>query len=353
MKAAGLTVCCAVSMAAACADTTAPAVTSLPPGPYVAGQSYFGRNNYIEYLAGNAPVILSAPHGGNLMPAEIPDRTATACGGAVTTALDLNTRELTRALRQSFFARFGVYPHVVVNHLHRRKLDANRALLEAACNDAEAVVAWNQFHDFLGVARDAVLAASGRGWYMDMHGHGHAIQRLELGYLLSGAQLRLSNATLDASFAWQDSSSINTLSAYDTNRSFSALLRGVMALGSLYANHGFPSVPSASDPAPQAGDAYFSGGFNSERYGCSITAARAGGIPAGNICGVQIEAHFTGVRDTEANRTRFAEATAAVLEEYLRTHWDIVLLPASVAQRSALETTPPPAHRIGNARSDW
>ena len=37
---------------------------AIPTGPYVPGQSYFGRNNYIEYVAGNAPVIYSAPHGG-------------------------------------------------------------------------------------------------------------------------------------------------------------------------------------------------------------------------------------------------------------------------------------------------
>ena len=60
-------------------DTTTPTpppTSTIPPGPYVAGQSYTGRNGYIEYIAGNAPVIYTAPHGGNLTPSEIPDRTA-------------------------------------------------------------------------------------------------------------------------------------------------------------------------------------------------------------------------------------------------------------------------------------
>lgn len=54
------------------------AVTVSAPISYVAGQSYFGRNGYIEYVAGNAPVILTAPHGGSLTPTGIPDRTAAA-----------------------------------------------------------------------------------------------------------------------------------------------------------------------------------------------------------------------------------------------------------------------------------
>ena len=69
MRLTVFTVCCAASMHTACADALAPVPApsppqeAIPPGPYVPGQSYFGRNNYIEYLAGNAPVILSAPHG--------------------------------------------------------------------------------------------------------------------------------------------------------------------------------------------------------------------------------------------------------------------------------------------------
>ena len=41
---------------------------------YLPGVSYFGRSNYIEYIAGDLPIIISAPHGGALIPAEMPDR---------------------------------------------------------------------------------------------------------------------------------------------------------------------------------------------------------------------------------------------------------------------------------------
>ena len=82
----------AASTAMACADgptNTTPPVVPPPVVPisYVAGQSYFGRNGYVEYIAGNTPVILTAPHGGTLSPSSIPDRTASACGGSATITL--------------------------------------------------------------------------------------------------------------------------------------------------------------------------------------------------------------------------------------------------------------------------
>ena len=60
--------------------------------PYIYNNIYFGRNKYIEFHPGSLPIIISAPHGGNLIPSEIPDRTY---GTMVT---DSNTKELTLAL---------------------------------------------------------------------------------------------------------------------------------------------------------------------------------------------------------------------------------------------------------------
>jgi hypothetical protein len=281
----------------------------IPPGPYVPGQSYFSRDSAIEYIAGDAPVIFSAPHGGALTPPEIATRT---CG---TTTTDLHTEELVRQLRVAFLDHTGRHPHVVINRLSRSKLDANRDVQEATCGDANATVAWVAWHGFLDVAKQAVTANGGKGWYVDVHGHGHAIQRLELGYDVPSATLGLSDAALDASPAVEAASSVRTLSRDDTSRSFSALLRGPTSLGALYAAEGFPAVPSVADPSP-GGAPYFDGGFNVARYGCR---------DGGTLCGVQIEANLTGVRDSAASRARFAAATVRILERYLAEHWGIVL----------------------------
>jgi len=294
-------------------------------GPYNPGQSYFGRNNYIEYIAGDGPVILSAAHGGLLTPSEIPDRTDLACGATVTTSGDLNTRALVVAMQQAIHARYGTFPHVVISHLHRRKLDANRPITDAACGNSEAQVAWLEYHTFMDIAKLAVLNKSGKGWYMDMHGHGHGIQRLELGYELTAADLRRSDTALDTGTAFEDVSSINTVSKDQPFATFSMLLRGRDSLGALYAANGFPAVPSLNDPFPQAGDPYFNGGYSTERHTCSAAAGLLGGIPGGNICGVQIETNLIGVRDTAGNRARFAAVTAAILEEYLFRQWGLRL----------------------------
>ena len=304
-----------LSIAATACNNAAPPVTA--PDTYVAGQSYFGRNNYIEYIAGNTPILLTAPHGGALTSATIPDRTAALCGGAATTVTDNNTIELVRAMRQQFFAKFGKWPHVVITHLSRRKLDANRATTEAACGNSEAQTALDEWRTFINTARTAMLSSSGKGWYMDIHGHGHAIQRLELGYLLPIADLNRTDAALDAAASFENISSIRSVSQFSP-LSFSTLLRGPNSLGALYAARGFPSIPSATDPSPNADD-YFNGGENTRLYTCSIVSSND------NICGVQIETNFTGVRDNAANRDRFGDATANVLEEYLRVHWGLRL----------------------------
>lgn len=281
-------------------------VADVPTGPFTPGQSYFGRNQYVEYIAGNSPVIFAAPHGGTLMPDEIEART---CG---TTVRDSNTEELARTLRDTFFASTGKYPHIVINRLSRSRFDANRDQAEATCGNAVAAVAWEEWHAILDIAKAAVIASSGRGWFVDLHGHGHTIPRLELGYLLTNADLDLADTQLEARV---EASSIRSLSEDDTTTSFAQLLRGPHSLGAMFAAEGFRSIPSPADPSPSGAD-YFDGGYNTERHGCAA---------GGKICGVQIEANFTGVRDTEANRARFAEAIVRVTRTFLAARWGLTI----------------------------
>eukprot|EP01035_Chromulina_nebulosa_P041260 gene41260-55805_t len=45
------------------------------PSEKIPGQSYFGTERYVEYVAGDLPIVLTSPHGGRLKPDTIPDRT--------------------------------------------------------------------------------------------------------------------------------------------------------------------------------------------------------------------------------------------------------------------------------------
>ena len=159
---------------------------------YEPGQSYFGRNRYIEYLAGDLPFILSAPHGGRERPDELPDREQG------TFAFDTNTQELARAIASELHAYTGHWPHVIICRIHRRKLDCNREIVEAAAGNPLAEQSWHDFQGFVDAAQATVVRHHGRGLYIDLHGHGHAEQRLELGYLHSAEQLALSDAKLSA-----------------------------------------------------------------------------------------------------------------------------------------------------------
>jgi hypothetical protein len=281
----------------------------VPTGPFVAGQSYVGRDGYIEYVAGNSPVVLTAPHGGKLQPADLATR---SCG---VNATDTHTQELVREMQAQFVRLTGKYPHIVINRLTREKLDANRDSLEATCGDPRAGVAWSEWHALIAIARAAALqAGGGKAWYMDVHGHGHPIGRLELGY---NAPLNLPDATLDATTEYEQNSTMRTMSAAATHVTYSQLLRGPTSLGALYAANGIRSIPSdsAADRAPGS-DPYWNAGYNTLRYGCR------GGGP---MCGVQLETHFFGVRDTPDRRARFGEVTAIVLRTFLERHWGLRL----------------------------
>lgn len=274
----------------------------------VPGQSYYGRSEYVQFYPGELPLVLSAGHGGDQRPAEIPDRSYG------TTGQDLNTMDLALRVRQTIKDRTGYWPHLVVSRLHRIKLDPNREIVEAAQGSMPAERAWWEYHSFLKKARQMVEAQQGEGFYIDLHGHGHTIPRLELGYLLTSSQLALSDAAL------RDLSSQSSLKALAQKAGvdFVELIRGPTSLGALLTAEGFPSVPSPGDPAPGA-DPYFNGGYSTVMHG-----SRNGGT----VSGVQIECNYTGVRDTSLNRQAFAEALAASLAVYFPAHFGMELSPS-------------------------
>jgi len=275
---------------------------------YTPGQSYFGTNGYVEYLAGNLPIIVSAPHGGLLSPAGIPDRDCAGC----TTVNDFNTQELARAFAASVYERTGCWPHIIFNKLHRRKLDANRDIAEAADGNPDAELAWTEFHMFVETAKNQVLPSFGKGFYIDLHGHAHTTQRLELGYLLSQTELQLPDNVLDGQI-YMDQSSIRHLAGDNAqDLSHSELLRGPQSLGSLLSWRGYPATPSLPDPFPDPGEDYFNGGYNTARHSSYLN---------GKLDGVQIECNRQGIRDSMHNVLRFADSLSVTVLEYVGLHY--------------------------------
>jgi hypothetical protein len=275
---------------------------------YEPGKSYFGRSNYVEYIAGDMPLIFSAPHGGALKPAEIPDRKN---GEFVS---DANTEELARAVQQVFHNCFGHYPHVVICRLERRKVDCNRDLEEGAGADPGARQAWHDYQRFIETARNKVLASAGRGFYIDLHGQSNPIKRVELGYCLTDSQLTNADTVLNQP-AYAGGSTLRAL-AQRTRLPFSELLRGTNSFGALLAAKGYPAVPSPAMPNPGPGNCYFDGGYNVRRH----SSANGGAID-----GLQMEVNYAGVRDSAINRTNFSLALSQVLDSFFRNHYRLDL----------------------------
>jgi hypothetical protein len=270
----------------------------------VPGTSYSGRRGYIEYIPGTLPVVVSAPHGGDMTPAEIPART----WGTVVT--DTNTRETVLAVRDAFIECTGYAPHVVISHLKRTKLDPNREIDEAAQGSPFAENAWREFHDLIELVEEVVVAEWGGGLYLDLHGHGHPNNWVELGYLLNASDLAQPDGVLDGS-TFVDKSAIRAL-ARAVEIPFSQLIRGPTSFGGRLAAMGVRSVPSPDDPSPGT-EAYFSGGYNTRQHGSQMAERM--------VSGIQLELPRPGVRDTGENRDLFASRLAAVVEAYLTDHF--------------------------------
>jgi len=272
-------------------------------GGAAAGQSCFAAQRRVEYIVGDTPVIISAPHGGRLSPASIPDRTYG------TLPSDLNTDRLARDIAQAFHRQTGKHAHVIICHLKRKKVDCNRDIEEGAQGNFQAEETWRAFHAFTGTAQASVKRAYGKGLYLDIHGHGREEAWIMLGYLLTNRQLHGDVKDLTG---LAKRSSIRHL-VDDSGTPFVELLRGETSFGSLLQQRGYAAVPSPAHPhAGKAG--FLSGGYNTRRYG-----SRDGGT----ISGFQIECQKMGIRDTDANRKAFARAFADATIQYLRRHFDI------------------------------
>ena len=276
-------------------------------GPYQSGKVYFGREKYIEYYAGNLPIILSAPHGGQLTPDEISDRTY---GTFVT---DLNTYELTKTIMDSMIVRFGGYPHVILCKLKRTKLDANRDSIEAAQENKYALRAWQEYHHYIEVAKNKITNDQGSGLFLDIHGHGINPDgfydlRTWLGYLISSEELDQSNGVLNTN-SYQSKSSISAW-VDSSSYSFIEVLRGKVSFGSILDSLGYKSLPSINDLSPD-GMRYFSGGYNTARHG-----SRSGGV----ISSIQIELPKPGIRDNQSTWSSYSKALNSTISEYYNIH---------------------------------
>lgn len=275
--------------------------------PYIPGQTYWGTRQYIEYQPGNLPLIISVPHGGYEQPSDIRDRQCEGCAYVQ----DAFTQELARTIREIFVKETGCYPYMIYNRIHRKKLDMNRDIIMATDSNSSLDVYWHEYHNFIDSAKKHITLHFGKGLFIDLHGHGHTKQRIEYGYLLYDSQLRESDSLMNTA-ARIRVSSIESLAGNNAmNTTHAELIRGNEALGTQFAERGYPGVPSKQDPFPLIGDPYFNGGYNTYYHGSS---------PGGTIDAIQMEL-YSDIRFDSVKRTQFARNFVAVALQFLDRHY--------------------------------
>ena len=268
-------------------------------------KTFSDPEGWTNMTTGTMPLVISVPHGGLINLDSVMDR---SCEGAVTVT-DSYTRELANEIANMMQKYHGMKPYIIVCNLVRKDIDQNRELEEATCGHTIMNKPWQTFHDYIDTSIAMATREFGGCVYIDLHGHGHPTQRLEIGYLLKEKELEgIVKEKVNEKPLAEKSSITHLLSNRKDNLKLKDFLIGEMSFGTMMANEGIPSVPSKQDPYPYEGEKYFNGGYNTRQYTTQ-------NYP--NVTGWQIESNMKGVRDA-AGRPVFAQAFCKVIVKFIK-----------------------------------
>lgn len=300
------------------------------------------------------PVVLSAPHGGELRPEDIPDRTS----GCMEP--DWESVPLVEEAWREFGKDRASSPAMIKLQLHRTKMDGNRP--RATCGEGHEAVcsAWDAYHGWVEEATRRCVEHFGFCLVLDIHGQSHRRLVTELGYLATTDDLLLADDALDnlARPTCVDAC-LRHGKKKDPSKSLSSLLRGDKSLGALLEQRGIQCTPSPIIPRPveaellarvKAANAsaditarkgppasevaaitYFWGAYTVRRLGvpssvpphCNPLGQEAQAGWANHVAAIQMETSWEGVREGPEARSAFGKHLAAATEEFLQewTTW--------------------------------
>lgn len=276
-----------------------------------AGDKIKDPMRWVELGIGDIPLVISVPHGGTFRDAELEDRDCSDIGRVVK-GVDSRTISTARAIEQAFVQTEGKQPYFVIAHLARRKMDPNREINLATCNDPFAEIAWENYHSSIDAALKDAIEKFGYAIFIDLHGHGHSVPRLEMGYALDKNQLQTAFKN-EESILFEKSSMFNLLNVAKQGVELHDAIFGPNSLGSIFENEGFPATPSKQDVYPAKDEAFFSGGHITRKF-TSTDYPKAFGL--------QIECNFKGVRDTKENQERFGQAFVKAYSHFVDSFID-------------------------------
>lgn len=274
------------------------------------GDVYTDKNGWTEVIVGNMPLIISVPHGGDKNPDFIEDRT---CSGAVTTR-DLNTVELSYRLKEQIEKTTEKTPYMILSHISRKKIDQNRNLKEATCGNLKLEPVWEYYHQSLDSIISKSIEHFGYALFVEVHGHAHPIERIELGYALSKDELiRLNESNPDDEL--RISSSLDGLLKLQSSLNLKEMIIGEYSFGTIITDESYNAVPAKQDPYVNKEDKYFTGGYNTRRY------TNPKNYPG--VFGFQMECPRLGIREDSQTQHLFAQSFVQAYKKYIKNIIDL------------------------------
>lgn len=132
--------------------------------------------DFVDVRAGDLPIIISAPHGGELAIPGVPVRTGDGLKKGPSgffAGRDVNTELLAAATIKAIEARLGKRPYSVIAKSHRKYLDPNRPA-EIAVESPRALEVYDAYHAALARFCEDVRKRFRHGVVLDFHGQGSA-----------------------------------------------------------------------------------------------------------------------------------------------------------------------------------
>ena len=128
------------------------------------------KSDLVEIVAGDLPIVITAPHGG-VLPIPGADERKNSSLPQFVTVLDGRTDVLAQATASEVEALFGKKPWIVIAKFSRKYADANRPAKYGT--ESELALAQHKiYHDAVRKAVDTVKAKYGKGILLDIHGQG-------------------------------------------------------------------------------------------------------------------------------------------------------------------------------------
>ena len=146
------------------------------PGPLIASAE--DGSELVVSQVGDLPVVISAPHGGNLEIPGVPPRKGEgleAGPAGFRVVRDGGTEELALEVARQLAERMKGRPSFVISRVHRRYVDFNRPP-EIAVEHAQARVIYDQYHTAVADAVRTIREKHGFGLLIDIHGQGSSAE---------------------------------------------------------------------------------------------------------------------------------------------------------------------------------